>query len=87
MTDADRLALMDALGRETATVIVAELRKIDGATSGDLLIAIESVVVHALASFNLAKGKEGKLLKQMRENAMKRLARGRMVMELEGSGR
>lgn len=85
MTDPEKHAFLDALGRETSKVIMAELHKIEGATSGDLLIAIESVLVHAFAAANLAKGKEGKVLKQMRENVMKRLARGRMMEQAGGS--
>jgi hypothetical protein len=87
MTDSERIAFLDAVGRETANVILAELAKIDGATTGDLLIAIESVVVHVLAAVEMKPaGKEGKLLKQMRENAMRRLAQ-RRVLEGRAQGR
>lgn len=82
MTEAEKYAFLDALGRETSSVIIAELQKIDGATQRDLLAAIESVVVHAFAAVDLAKGREGKLLKTMRDNAMRRLARHRMMQSL-----
>lgn len=87
MTELEKIAFLDALGRETAGVIVAELRKIADATQTDLLIAIESVVVHALAAVDLAKGKEGRILKQMRANAMRRLAQRRMLEgKAQGNG-
>ena len=80
MTEAEKTAFLDAIGRETANVIIAELQKIEGATTNDLLVAIEGVVVHALAAVELTPaGKEGKLLKQMRENAMRRLAQRRVL--------
>lgn len=86
MTEAEKHAFLDALGRETSSVIIAELQKIDGATQRDLLAAIESVVVHAFAAVDLAKGREGKLLKTMRDNAMRRLARHRLMQSLPDGG-
>lgn len=82
MTEAEKLAFLDALGRETSGVIITELQKMEGATQRDLLVAIEAVVVHAFAAVDLAKGKEGKLLKTMRDNAMRRLARHRLMQSL-----
>lgn len=59
-----------------------EARKIEGATQRDMLAALESLIVHAFASVDLAKGREGKLLKTMRDNAMRRLAQHRLVQSL-----
>jgi hypothetical protein len=86
MTDAAfRYATFDDLGRLVSDVIVAELRKVEGSTTGDLLVCLEAVVVHALAAVDLKPaGKEGKLLKQLRENVMRRLAQARV---LEGQTR
>jgi hypothetical protein len=87
MTEAEKIAFLNAVGRETANVIIAEMQKIEGATTGDMLVCLESVVVHVLAAVDLQPaGKEGRLLKQMRENAMRRLARLRLAAaKAEGS--
>ncbi len=80
MSDAMRYATFDELGRLIADVILAELRKVEGATTGDMLVCLEAIVVNALAAVDLQPaGKEGKLLKQLRENVMRRLAQARVL--------
>lgn len=75
-----RYATFDELGRLTADVILAELRKVEGSTTGDMLVCLEAIVVNALAAVDLQPvGKEGKLLKQLRENVMRRLAQARVL--------
>lgn len=86
MSDALRYATFDELGRLIAEVILGELHKVEAATSGDMLVCLESIVVHCLGEVELKpKGREGKLLKQLRENAMQRLAR-RRVLEGKAQG-
>jgi hypothetical protein len=83
--DAMRYASFDELGRLVAEVIITELRKAEGSTTGDMLVCLESLVVNALAAVQIQPaGKEGKLLKQLRENVMRRLAQARV---LEGKAR
>lgn len=80
-----RYATFDELGRLVADVIITELRKVEGATTGDMLVCLESLVVNALGAVELhPPGKEGRLLKQLRENVMRRLAQARV---LEGKAR
>lgn len=86
MSESMRYATFDELGRLVADVIIAELRKVEGSTTGDMLVCIEAIVVNALAAVDLQPaGKEGKLLKQLRENVMRRLARAR-VLDGEAGG-
>jgi hypothetical protein len=79
MNQAEKIAFLDAIGRETANVILAELRKIEGATTGDMLISMESLVLNLFLGIELTAGKEGKILKQLRENVMWRMAQQRVL--------
>lgn len=88
MSDALKYATFDELGRLIAEVILAELRKVEGATTGDMLVCLEAIVVHSLGAVALQPaGKEGKLLKQLRENVMRRLAQARVLEgKAQGNG-
>lgn len=78
------LALMQ-LGAEVAKVILTELQRMD-ATQGELMIVMEEVIAQIICGIDISKGKEGRLLAELRTNVMRRTAKARLLMDGKVAG-